>query len=171
MNLTRRQKALSAVFLVGLAGLVVDRTILRPQGGPSAARAESGPPERAASAARAPAVEPPPGRVLLAQRLDALLPHGPPGSEGVRDPFSLPASWSDNDRAGQKADPDDLDAFARRHGLRAVVIQGDGVGAQVDDTFVVPGQSFDGFQLVSVGLRCAVFERDGRQVALDLVVK
>jgi hypothetical protein len=171
MNLTRRQKALLVVFLVGLAGLVVDRTILLPQGGPSAARAESDPLKPAALGARAPVAEPPPGRAPLAQRLDALLPDGRAGSGKVRDPFSLPASWSDDGDAGQEADPDDVGAFARRHQLRAVVIQGDGIGAQVDDTFVVPGQSFDGFRLVSVGLRCAVFERDGRQVALDLVLK
>ena len=39
MNLSKRQKTLLMVVLVGLVGLVVDRTILRPQGGPQAASA------------------------------------------------------------------------------------------------------------------------------------
>ena len=41
MSLSKRQKTLSAVFLIGLVALVTDRTILRPQGGPQAVSADA----------------------------------------------------------------------------------------------------------------------------------
>ena len=87
----------------------------------------------------------------------------------MRDPFSLPASWPDNgDGSGGKG----LDAaatFIGTHRLTAVVIDGRESYAVLDDRFLVPGQSVDGFVLLSVGDRSAVFERDGRRITLELV--
>jgi hypothetical protein len=40
--------------------------------------------------------------------------------------------------------------------------------ALVDDSTLIPGQPLDGFTLVAVGPRSALFERDGRQVVLHL---
>jgi hypothetical protein len=38
----------------------------------------------------------------------------------------------------------------------------------VDDSTLTPGQSLDGFTLVAVGPRSALFEGDGKQVVLKL---
>ena len=51
------------------------------------------------------------------------------------------------------------------------MIQGGGSCALVDDSYLCPGQYLDGFMLVSVDSRSAVFERDGKQAVLDLAVE
>jgi len=173
MNLTKRQKMLSAVFLLGLVGLVADRTILRPQGGPSAASAQSvsetpsavGPSDSvpAADSAAAPAT--------VAERLNRLL-SGPTASpDELRNPFSMPPSWSGTGATTAEKPPDTTDVFLRKHQLKAVVMQGQEACAQIDDSFLVPGQSVDGFKLLSVNERTAVFEREGKQAILELVSK
>ncbi len=173
MNLSKRQKILLGVFLIGLAGLVADRTILRPQGGPQAASAEFSAP--APKAARHPGSTPGdenlPTRAPLAERLNNLLPDRENGSAELRDPFSLPVSWPGSGAANKEKIPDAAATFARTHQLKAVVVQGDDVSARIDDGFLVPGQTIDGFQLVSVDYHSAVFEREGKQVVLELVVK
>jgi hypothetical protein len=169
MSLSKRQKALSAVFLIGLVALVADRTILRPQGGPRAASADP----LAASVGGAgpsgnlPAVEPAPP-LTVAQRLNKLVSGREAGSEELRDPFSLPPSWSDTTAGNEERTTDPTGGFVRRHQLRAMVVRGGEASALVDDSFLVPGQSLDGFTLVSVGSRSALFERDGKQVVLRL---
>mgnify|MGYP001407146725 CR=1 FL=1 len=168
MTLNKRQKTLSAVFLIGLVGLVADRAILRPQGGPRAASADS-PPAAPAGPAQALAEEPP-ARAPLAERLNRLLPAGMDSNE-LRDPFALPASWSDRDAAPVARVPETAAAFLRQHRLKAVVAQGAEMGALVDDSFLALGQSVDGFTLVSVNQREAVFERDGLQAVLELVIQ
>ncbi len=171
MSFSKRQKILSAVFLVGLVGLVADRTILRPQGGPKAASAESSAP--ASNAARsdgAPAEGDQSARPPLAERLNKLLSDRENGVAELRDPFALPVSWSGSGAGNKEKVPDAAGAFARRHQLKAVVVQGQEVCARVDDSFVVPGQTIEGFQLVSISDRSVIFERDGRQVVLDLVI-
>ena len=171
MSLSKRQKMLLGVFLVGLVGLVADRTVLRPQGGPQAASAESSAPNAPARSASALADGSSPPRVPLAERLKKLLPDQEDGTVKLRDPFSLPVTWPGSRAADGEKAPDAAGAFARKHQLRAVVEQGQEVRAQVDDTFLVPGQTIDGFRLVSVDYRSAVFEGEGKQVTLDLVVK
>ena len=61
--------------------------------------------------------------------------------------------------------------FIRTHPLAAVVVNGEESYALVDDQFLVPGQTVDGFTLVSVGDRSAVFEREGEQAILELANK
>ncbi len=171
MSLSKRQKILSGVFLVGLVGLVADRTILRPQGGPKAASAESSAPaSNAARSGSAPTEGDQTLRPPLGERLNKLLPDNGNGAAELRDPFALPVSWSGNGGHKEKA-PDAAEAFARRHQLKAVVVRGQDVCAQVDDSFLVPGQTMDGFQLVSINERSVIFERDAKQVVLDLVIQ
>jgi hypothetical protein len=169
MSLTKRQKTLSAVFLIGLVGLVVDRTILRPQGGPRAASAEplSAAMGSAGSSSSGPLPEPAPP-ATVAQRLSQLAGGQPAGSEELRDPFSLPLSWSDTLAGKEGRTTDAGGAFARRHQFRAVAVRDGQSGALVDDSFLTPGQSLDGYTLVSLGSRSALFERDGKQVMLQL---
>jgi hypothetical protein len=173
MSLTKRQKMLSAVLLIGLGGLVADRTILRPQGGPRAASADSRAPSQSpvVVSGNVPVAEDPPARAGTAERLNNLLSGKEAGSDELRDPFSLPASWSDSAATNAERVPDTTGGFIQRHQLKAVVIQGGESCAQVDDSFLVPGQSVDGFKLVSVDHRSAVFERDGIRAVLDLAGK
>jgi len=171
MNLTKRQKMLSAVFLVGVTGLVVDRVILRPQGGPRAASAESPVAVSPSTKAAGPPVENPPACAPVAERLNNLLPAKAASAEELRDPFSLPLSWSDSTAANGERTPDTITAFTRKHQLKAVVVQGEESSALVDDTHLVLGRSVDGFRLISVSHRSAVFERDSKQAVLDLVDK
>jgi hypothetical protein len=173
MSLSKRQKILSAVFLLGLVGLVADRTILRPQGGPQAASADSAAPapDTAVRSDNAPVAETPGARLPVAERLDRWLSGKESGFEQLRDPFSLPASWSETGAADREKTPDAVAAFLRMHQLQAVVMQGEDAGALIDDRLLMPGQSLDGFQLLSVGYRSAVFGRDGKQVVLELVAK
>jgi hypothetical protein len=106
--------------------------------------------------------------VTVAQRLDRLISGKEAGSDTLRDPFSLPPSWSDTAAGRGERTPDSAEAFVRRHQFRAVVVRKGESSALVDDTFLVPGRSLDGFTLVAVGPRSALFERDGRQVVLHL---
>ncbi len=172
MSLTKRQKTLSVIFLIGLVGLVVDRTILRPQGGPQAASAgtadaTSGAP---ASANGAPTAEqaPPP---TVAERLNKLAAGQKTGPEELRDPFVLPLSWSDPAAGTTTRTPDTVRLFLQKHRLQAVVMQNGEYGALIDDVLLVPGQLLDGFQLVSVASDAAVFEHQGQRAVLNLAVK
>jgi hypothetical protein len=169
MRLSRRQKILSAVFLIGLAALVADRTVLRPRGGPRAVSADSlaasAPDARPASHLPAAEVAPP---VTVAQRLDKLTSGKEAGSESLRDPFALPPSWSDTTAGNGERTPDATTSFVRKHQFRAVVVRNGESCALVDDSTLTPGQSLDGFTLVAVGPRSALFEGDGKQVVLKL---
>ncbi len=169
MSLSKRQKILSAVFLIGLVALAADRTVLRPSGGPRAASADPLPaPVRGAgpSGHLSEAQATPPATV--AQRLDRLTSGKEAGSDVLRDPFSLPPSWSDSTAGKGEGTTDTTGGFVRRHQFRAVVVRNGESSALVDDSFLVPGQSLDGFTLVAVGPRSALFERDGQQVVLSL---
>lgn len=173
MTLTKRQKMLSAVFVLGLGGLVMDRTILRPQGGPQAASAGSLSTATGAVSAsgNTPAAEEPPAPLGVAERLNRLSAGKETGPEELRDPFALPLSWSDSGAGAGEKTPDSMRIFVQKHQLKAVVVQSGESSALIDDKFLVPGQSVDGFTLVSVDQRSAVFERDGKQVILNLIVK
>ncbi len=170
MNITGRQKKLLTILLMGLVSLVVDRTILRPQGGPGAASAEALHPsdQSVPLADNIPVLE---GerKQGMAERLNTIWPAAGTDFTQMRDPFSLPASWSDNGDGSGRAGADAAATFLGTHKLTAVVIDGRESYAVLDDRFLVPGQSVDGFVLVSVGDRSAVFERDGRQITLELL--
>jgi hypothetical protein len=171
MTLTKRQKMLSAVFLIGVVGLVADRTILRPQGGPQTASADSGSvsPSAAAAPDHLPAADSTPARASLAEHLNNLLPARAMGPNDLRDPFCLPANWSETAPEKGPRPPDALQGFRQRHQLKAIVMRGGQSCAQVDDSVLVPGQALDSFTLISVDARSAVFERDGKQAVLMLV--
>jgi hypothetical protein len=173
MTLTKRQKTLLAVFVVGLAALVVDRTFLRPQGGAAAASASPFTPsdEQVSPVANIPVLEPQAGPTGLARRLDRLWPEKDVNPEQGRDPFSLASPWYDNVDANNLRAPDEVALFIGGHQLTAVVIDPRGSYAVVNDRLLIPGQSLDGFRLVSVGNRSAVFEQGTRRAVLELVNK
>ncbi len=171
MHLTKRQKSFLAVFFLGLVALVVDRTILRPQGGPKAASADGLQTGPSAETSGNGLIHERTQKRSAAERLDNLWPDPNTDFAQVRNPFTLPPSWFDNVRsaAGQMADP--VAVFISRHTLAAVVIDGRESYALVDDQFLAPGQDLDGFVLISIGDRSAVFERDGKRASLELVNK
>jgi hypothetical protein len=170
MTLTKRDKTLLIVFLIGLVALVADRTILRPQGGPGAAAADGAEdPGQAANHALAQAEQPAEERV--ADRLNRLWSDNEPDFEQVKNPFALPNSWFQTPDTTTPQVPDVVAAFIRTHRLTAVVVDGDSSYAVLDERFLVPGEAMDGFLLISVGDRSAVFERDGREIVLELMAK
>lgn len=166
MTLTKRQKTLIGVFCVALVAVVAERVFVRPRGGPRAASADS--PEEVVEAVPSADDQPGAESPSVAQRLRDLAGGEEPNLAALRNPFSLPASWSPRTVQGSAAVPDAAARFVRTHQLTAVVMDGPRSGALIDNRFLVPGQVIDGFRLVSVADRSAVFEGQGRQVTLEL---
>jgi hypothetical protein len=173
MTLTKRQKTLLAVFLIGLAALVVDRTFLRPQGGAAAASAEPLEPsdKEVSPAANIPVLQQESGPTGVAQRLDRLWSDKTDDPRQGRDPFSLATRWHNDPGGTGVKTPDDVAAFVRSHQLTAVVVDPRASCAVVNDQLLVPGQAIDGFKLIAVGNRSAVFEQGSRRAVLELVSK
>jgi hypothetical protein len=171
MALTKRQQKLVVLFLIGLVALGIDRVFLRPQGGAHAASADALPASDPSilPSDNVPVPEEEPNQPGLVERLNALWPSDETRAEPARDPFSLPGSWSHNVGNSKAGTPDVAAVFTNSHRLTAVVLDPRRSYALVNDHFLIPGQSLDGFQLVSVGPRSATFERDSRQVVLQLV--
>ena len=108
----------------------------------------------------------------MAERLDSLWSEKEPDFEQVRNPFALPASWFGNAGHRRRSSrpmrwPFYPDPSARGRSSWTA----EKSYALVDDQFLVPGQTLDGFTLVSVGDRSAVFEREGAQAVLELINK
>jgi hypothetical protein len=169
MVLTKRQQMLLATFFLGLIGLVVDRVFLRPQGGADTASAEAAEQYAIPASSRQaiPAVPAAAQGPSLAERLHRLWP-GEPNSQDLRDPFSLPVSWFDEIGGGSAATSDTVAAFAANHTLEAVVVDHRQTYALVGDRFLAPGQEIDGFTLVRISPRSAVFRHGGEQITLEL---
>jgi hypothetical protein len=170
MTLTKRNKTLLAVFCIGLIALAADRTILRPEGGPAAASAsysdDSG---RPSGSPLVPEDQQP--EIDMADRLGALWSGPTPDFEEVRNPFALPATWFETAGDAGERTPDVVRRFIRTHRLTAIGVNGGESYVMVDDQFLVPGRHLDGFTLVSVGDRSAVFENRGLQAVLELISK
>jgi hypothetical protein len=170
MTLTKRNKTLLAVFCIGLLALVADRTILRPQGGPASASASSSDDSgRPLGSPLVPEDQQP--EIDMADRLGALWPDREPDFEQIRNPFSLPARWFETAGNAEERAPDAVGRFIRTHRLTAIGVNGGESYVMVDDQFLVPGRHLDGFTLVSVGDRSAVFENRGLQAVLELISK
>jgi hypothetical protein len=171
MTLTKRQKTLMVVFFIGLAALGVDRTFLRPQGGAAAASADPllRPDERVSPLANVPVLQEPPGRTGVAARLDRLWSDKDADPEQGRDPFAPAAPWGQSAPSTDTKTVDEAALFIAGHRLTAVVIDPRASYAVVNDRALTPGQSIDGFKLVSIGKRSALFEQGGRRAVLELV--
>lgn len=167
MKLNKRSTVLLTVFVIGLIALAADRTILRPQGGPRAASAASEPTDSGLLADNLPVLEDERPEAGVAERLDDLWSGKEPAFEQSRNPFALPATWLEVNAVGTPL-PDAVARFIRTHRLTAVVRDGENSYVLVDDRFLLPGQTLDGFTLVSVGDRVALFTGAGRQAVLEL---
>jgi hypothetical protein len=173
MALAKRQKAFVAIFFLGLVALVVDRVFLRPQGGAGKAAADSfamyAVPISPAENSPSPSAEA--QNPSVAERLGRVWPDREPNGVETRDPFSLGGSWLANTEVSSPAAADSAAAFARTHPLVAVAMNGRQSHALVNDRFLTLGDQIDGFTLVSVGAKSAVFERQGERVVLELLNK
>jgi len=169
--MTKRQKTFLAIFFIGLVALVVDRTFLRPQGGARAASADGFQPAQdlVLPSDNIPTLADHPEKPGAIERLSRMWSNQDVTIEQMRDPFSLPASWSDKVGADGVTLSNAAALFVSGHQLTAVVVDGRESYVLINDHLLVPGQQIDGFLLVSVGDRSAVFEQDGKRAVLELV--
>ena len=88
----------------------------------------------------------------------------------ARDIFLLPSSWLAEINPANRllSKQDAATQFLKNHQLRAVVVHEKRCSVMVDDNYLVVGQEFDGFKLVSVDEGSATFEAGGKQVVLRL---
>lgn len=119
-----------------------------------------------------PVLETKPAEPGVAQRLEGLWSGKEPDFEQMRDPFALPATWVEAPGAAAVEQvPDTITRFIRTHQLTAVVVNDEGSYALVNDRLLVPGRTLDGFTLVEVRDRAALFEREGTQALLEMISK
>jgi len=169
MSLDKRQKKLVIAFVVGMAALFIDRAFLRPQGGAKSASADYGSSdERVSSTDNLPILASESPRPQIAVRLESVWSGDNSDFARLRNPFSTPASWLGVKVSSPKRTDKSLDAFAKRHQLTAVAGSGPTSYVLMGDEFLVVGQEIDGYRLVSIGQRSVVFERQGREVTLEL---
>jgi hypothetical protein len=174
MRLSKQHKIYAAVLGLALAALGADRFLS--SSGPAETSAESyavttsktshaAPTKVAAAAAQSKGAEVPEDRRAISGRLDELARvAGLSGGESG-DAFVPHGAWvGSNDDGGQRAALEKAHKFVADHRLTAVM-EGNGrsVVAIVDGKPLRPGQTLDGFTLVSVSGRDvkAVFERSG----------
>jgi len=172
MALAKRQKVFIAVFFLGLIALAADRVCLLPQGGPKQASANAfelyGVPVSTAD----PMPEPPGAQnPTVAERLDRSWSAQEVNEADLRDPFSLTASWQVSPPVDTPPAPDEAEVFAKTHPLVAVMKDGRQSYVLINDRVLPLGEQMDGFTLVSVGAKSAVFEHEGKQIILELVSK
>jgi len=153
-----------AIFAVGLVGLALDRVLIRPQGGPAAASAGS----VTLPGTDLPEAPAPPQEAPVTQCLNRLWSDKEVDFERVRNPFALPSSWSNLKEKPARTPSDAGEVFARRHQLTAVVLDGPRSYVLIDDRLLRPGEKIDGFRLVTVENRAALFEGAGMRVRLEL---
>ena len=175
MRLTKRQKVSSAILVIVLGALVVDRTYRSPGNVSAEVSASSNQAsnelELGASQQR---VIPEPGSqsptMKLIQRLETLWLEKNPDVSQARDAFSLPESWlvEVNPTNRPKTKQDAVIKFAKNHQLKAVVVQDQARCVMVDDNFLTIGQELDGFKLVAVDEESATFEAGQQRVVLLL---
>jgi len=181
MKLTRRQMVLGSVLVVTVGSLIADRIFLGDEGSApqkALATTETLAPRPTADIA-APAAEPPPSSVPVAQtpqtglakRLEELAKSRDLDPAEMRDAFSLDGSWSNEQPVqgdSEQALQSPAEAFASNHRLQAVMLAGKRGGAQVNGFFLTIGQSIGAFQLVEVTTRSAIFQSARHKVILQL---
>ncbi len=191
--MNRERKILVAILVLGLLALVVDQLFLSTGEPASADAAVTVPPSAigmsaitapptigdiAAADAPSSSVESPDapalaqvppsvaGRLRKAEQGMAIDP------QDVADAFEPPASWLPQPDAadGQAAQPLSAQgrAFAQRHQLEAVMLQGERSFILVDGKPLRSGDVLDGWTLVQIDARSAVFEAGDVRAVLRL---
>ncbi len=181
MKLSRQRKISLAILALAVSALVADRAFLgggstgpEQASGASPARVKARPARPPAPPATAPppavmnALAPAAGQSLADRLRDYSQQRGIEPS-GVRDAFVAAESWRPKPQVVEPATRPAAQApgFLQKHELMAVITGPKG-SAIVDGKCLHVGQELDGYRLVSVGHRRAVFECDGEQVELRL---
>ena len=181
MNKTRERAILVGVLGLAGVGLLFDRVVLSSGvTGPSESSAgvlspapelllitpDASAPDQPANTVQTPASQ-------LAERLRAVR-----ASEAVsdfdsgRDAFVPDKHWGGKQQAVQAPIDDDkkrdAEAFGQAHRLDAVMVIGDQRCAVIDGRTLFVGQSLDGFELLEVNERTAVFESNGLRVKIGI---
>ncbi len=108
----------------------------------------------------------------LTERLDALRATMNLDLMVTKDAFCPSESWLSDlrpeERTAMSSDEVKVIGFGRKHALNAIVTSDCGGMAFIDDRFVRVGHVIDGFRLVKLGYRTAVFEANGLEVVLTL---
>ena len=181
MQLTKQQKIVGAVLVLAVVAFGVDRWVIGTDddlavsapAGPrhsGAARRAIARPAKPVALASTTAPEASLGSIAsLATRLTLVAKAEELKLDGMRDAFRPPAAWVGTTRV---VTPDEMAVAARdfqSRKLTAVIMRNSGRGvAIVDQRTVGVGQSLDGFVLVAVKERSAVFRRGGQRVELRL---
>jgi len=193
MTMSRSRLAVFVALGVALVALVVDRLVLAPSAtGPQPAAAAESPPGPAAAApqpsagpeALTAAAETDPastsdGPASLASRLEAAAERFSLDPERLRDGFTPASSWLAEltepppseaaEAAPEPETPSPAEAFRKGHALTAVIMTRSGGSAVVNGRVVRMGQAVDGFTLLRLTRRSAVFaSKDGKEVELRL---
>ena len=104
----------------------------------------------------------------LARTLDRVAENRKPTANEIRDPFQPPSSWQSKPASEEQSQfaSHDANSFREQHQLLAVVPNRRQPCAMVNGKLLFLGQSLDGFKLITVANRRAMFESDGKTVEL-----
>ena len=179
MKMTRKGKVCAVVL--GLAGVAVmcDQLFFLRSAGPATAQAASGaavsePVASTPLPAVAPSAEVPGGTgqpmSAIAGRLQRLAEEHRLNLSEVDDAFDPPASWKQQEQTVRVLNLSQMraNAFRDTHQLTAVLTAGKRGLAVLGGKPVRIGQIIDGFTLVAVAKRSAVFEAEGVRAELSL---
>jgi hypothetical protein len=175
MKVTKQQKVLGAVMLVGLLLVGADQLGALP--GSSAGKTDDSSGYAAAEfkVVATPAATPTPvplpttaTRSSVAQRLRHTQRFATDNT--LRDVFAVGPAWLAQAEQGAKVDPlaASIEKFRQSHRLTGVLSSSGREHAMVDNQIVAVGQSVDGFKLVSVSHRSATFESGEARVVLNM---
>jgi hypothetical protein len=174
MSVSMQRKLAFGILGLALTALVVDKAVFGPSGASAAPTAPA--------AAAAP--EPAPRRVVLgspaakasAAKLENRLKVATGGVKWSADEvvasLRKSPSWATGEGAHEAAAADGPASFREKHELKAIMTAkgaGDATRiALIGGRSLQPGQELDGYTLVSVGARSAVFEAGAHRVVLTL---
>ena len=174
MKLTTKHKVYGVVVVLGLGAIGVDRVFVLPSG--AAAQRPSSASFAVVRSTSEGAAEVPPqasplstGRAAIAERLDQLAEQGGYDLERVPSAFARPTGWPEATQpVGKGAGLTNAAAFEQRHTLNAVMAAAGGGYAIINGRTLFIGQELDGFELILVSDRSAVFEANGTRAELVL---
>jgi len=175
-KLSRERRVFIGVLGIALAGLLVDRLFLG--SGLTGASEASAAEEYALDPSTeqfdieplAIEHEPTSLTATLADRLEEYAHSHAPDTGTLPDVFQPSAAWLPESpaAAGGYRPPNAADEFRATHQLTAVMLSRSTPGAVVNKRFLTVGMEIDGFKLVSLSERSAVFDDDGKQLELQL---
>jgi len=183
MVLSKKRKIYVGLLALAAIGLIVDRMVLAPSemapaesvASPMPSRSEDSAPKAPAllQAARQTGARQASGP-SLAERLQALAEARDLELANVKNAFRTAEPWGVELRTPKPAviqdDTARIEKFCRDHRLMAVMVASDGGRAIVDGKSYRIGQQLDGFRLISVTERTAVWASGTRRATLTLPV-